>query len=182
MRVLLLCSYRALDPGEVALGLDATEDGKTLLDTQIEALLALNMEVTCVLAGAQADEQLRRCRRLTEVDMVFDTATPTNLLSNAREGAQSAPHEACFILPVEVPVPPREVWDFLHSEYAKVGFGAQESVLQTVVPGQGAPWHFGFPLLFTRQGCEQLQNTDDLAGLVDARLKYLHLAPEAKPL
>ncbi|MGZ3722893.1 MAG: hypothetical protein ACXVA9_08195 [Bdellovibrionales bacterium] len=182
MRTLLLCSYRALDEGEIALGLTRDDNGKTLLDSQIEALLALGMEVTCVLAGANADEQLRQCRRLAEVDMVFDTATPLSLLSNAREGALSAPHEACFILPVEVPVPPREVWDFLRNEYSKVGFKAEESVLQALVPAQGAPWHFGFPLLFTHQGCQCLQNTEDLAGLVDTRLKYLHLAPEPKPL
>ncbi len=182
MRVLLLCGYRALDEGEIALGLARGGDGKTLLDSQIEALLALGMEVTCVLSGANADEQLRQCRRLAEVDMVFDTAAPTTLLSNAREGALSAPHEACFILPVEVPVPARPVWDFLRNEYAKVGFNTEESVLQAFVQAQGAPWHFGFPLLFTYQGCQCLQNTEDLNGLVDTRLKYLHLAPEANPL
>jgi hypothetical protein len=185
MRTLLLCGYRKLDEAETALGLARGVSGKTILEEQIEGLLALGMEVTCVLAGTAADEQLRQCRRLADVDMVFDDSpNGTSLVSNAREGALSVPHEACFVLPVEVPVPPREVWDFLRGEYAKVGFGTEDSVLQAVipVPAQGAPWQFGFPLLFTRQGAEQLQKTPDLKGLVDARLKYLHLAPEAKPL
>jgi hypothetical protein len=183
MRTLLLCGYRPLDPGEIALGLQIGASGKTFLEEQINALLALNMEVTCVLAGASADEQLRTCRKLADVDMVFDDCpSGTTLLTNAREGALSVPHEAYFVLPVEISVPPREVWDFLRGQYAKIGFGTQESVLQAVDFGQGAPWQFGFPLLFTRQGSEVLQNSQDLSGLVDARLKYLHLAPEPKPL
>lgn len=178
MRVLLLCAYRALDDGEIALGLKRAGDGKTILDRQIEALLALGMEVTCVLAGAGADEQLRQCHRLHEVDMVFDTATPLSLLSNLREGALNAPHEACFVLPVEIPAPPKEVWDFLRNEYARAGFNAEKSVIQA----EGAPCQYGFPLLFTRQGCLQLQEYKDLQGLVDTRLSYLHLALETKPL
>ena len=182
MRVLLLCSYRALDDGEVALGLERDENGKTLIDAQIEKLLAMDMQVTCVLAGVSADEQLRQCPRLAETDMVFDTANPLNLLSNAREGAASAPHEACFVLPVEVPAPAKEVWDFLRTAYSQVGYQTETSVLQAVVPSQGAPWHFGFPLLFTFQGTRNLQDNDDLCGLVDARLKYLQLAPDRNAL
>jgi hypothetical protein len=178
MRVLLLCAYRALDEGEAPLGLKRDADGKTILDRQIEALLALDLEVTCVLAGNEAEEQLRQSPRLLEADMVFDTAKPLSLMSNLREGALNAPHEACFVLPVEIPVPPREVWDFLRNEYAKAGFNAEKSVLQA----EGAPCQHGFPLLFTFHGCQHVQNFKDLNGLVDTRLSYLHLALETKPL
>jgi molybdopterin-guanine dinucleotide biosynthesis protein A len=178
MTVLLLCSYRETDTGEAALGLTRDAEGRLLLDRQIEDLQALGFDVTCVLAGESADEQLRQCRRLREVELVFDTAAPLSLLSNAREGARSAPHEACFVLPVEVPVPAREVWDFLRTQYASIGFNAETSVIQA----EGAPCHYGFPLLFTRQGCEQLQSAENLSGLVDARLGYLRLALESKPL
>jgi len=184
MKVILLCGYRETDWRELPLGLKRDEKGVTLLDRQISVLMLYGYEVITVLAGPAADEQLRESRRLAQTDMVFDQSKKPTLLSNAREGALSAPHECCFILPVEVPAPPAEVWNRLRTEYARIGFQSEQAVIQL----GGAPLqqslapHYGFPLLFTRQGSDCLQNTEDLNGLSDARLKYLHLAPEAKSL
>lgn len=170
MRAVILCGYRGLDEGEEALGLQRNASGKTLLEVQIETLTAMRFDVTCVLSGNMADEQLRACRRLGEVEMVFDDAKNPSLLSNAREGAKSEHLEACFMLPVEIPAPPREVWDFLRGVYNKGGHDTMESAFQT-----GAS---GFPLLFTRRGVEQLQKIADLKSLLDPRLAYLPVAPE----
>jgi hypothetical protein len=99
------------------------------------------------------------------------------LISNTRSGVFAAPGEACFVLPVEVPVPPHEVWTFLYNEYGKAGFGARLALLQAVQAlNQEAPWHFGFPLLLTRFGGQLLRETPDLRSLLDTRLNYLHLA------
>jgi molybdopterin-guanine dinucleotide biosynthesis protein A len=178
MKILLLCGYRSTDASEVPLGLQRDEKRVTLLDRQISILMLFGYEVITVLSGAAADEQLRQSRRLPQTEMVFDQSVRPSLLSNAREGALSARHEACFVLPVEIPVPPAEIWNSLRNEYARIGFQTEKSVIQV----GGAAHHYGFPLLFTRQGAECLQITEDLNGLSDARLSYLHLAPEAKSL
>lgn len=172
MRVLLLCGYRTTDEMEPGLGLERDEDGTTLIDRRIVQLHELGMKVVCVVAGNVADEQLRQSLCMRDTDLVFDNSPSTSLLTNTREGAASI-NEACFVLPVEIPIAPPEHWQFLINEYAKAGFNTPDAVLQV----QGMPTDFGFPLLFTRQGCQKIQDTDGLSSLVDARLKYLHLAP-----
>lgn len=167
MKALLLCGYRALDPHETALGLECDPSGLTLIDRRIDELQSLNMKVVTVLGGETADEQLRHSRRIADTEMVFSMGR--NLLSNVREGLFALSGEACFILPVEIPPPPSATWKMLLNAYAQLGFHTEECCLQT------ANCHF--PLLLTRQGCQKLQDTTDLSSLVDARLKYLHLAP-----
>jgi hypothetical protein len=175
MRTLLLCGYRTRDENEVALGVGRDDNGETLIDRRIVQLRALGLDVVCVLAGANADEQLRYCRTIQDTELVFDTNEPMSLLSNTRAGSFAVPGDACFAIPVEVVPPPAETWGFLLNEYGKLGFGTKHGILQAVDPIQGAPWHFGFPLLITREGTKILTKTPDLRSLVDTRLKYLQL-------
>jgi hypothetical protein len=189
MKTLLLCGYRNSEQDEDILGLERDADGVTLIDRRIGQLRALDHQVVCVLAGSHADEQLRQSRLIEDCELVFDTNEPCNLISNTRSGAFVCDGEACFIWPIEIPPPPIAVWNFLRNEYGKVGFATSHAFLQTVSP-QGAPCHFGFPLLMTREGGKVLRKLSDLRSLVDTRLKTLHLEfdveaelePAVKPL
>lgn len=181
MRTLLLCGYRTSDHNEDLLGTERDAAGVTLLDRRIEQLQALGHDVIIVLAGASADEQLVHCRRIETVEMAFDnSANGGSLLSNTYAGAELFDNESCFVIPLEVVPPPAAHWRFLYNELAKIGFATPVAALQAVSP-QGAPCHYGFPLLLTRSGNSLLKETADLKSLVDARLKYLHVEfhPEA---
>lgn len=167
MKALLLCGYRTLDPSENALGLERDAEGRTLIDRRIQQLQSYGLTVVTVLAGDSADEQLRHSRMIAQTEMAF--ANGRNILANVKEGLALLKEEACFALPVEVEPPPQEVWKFLLNEYGKLGFATEQCCLQTSM--------CHFPLLLTHSGCQTLQNTEDLSSLVDARLKYVHLAP-----
>ena len=179
MKTIVLCSYRSSDHNEDALGLERDANGVSLLDRRIFQLRALGLSPVCVLAGNRADDQLRGARLLASADLVFDTNDPCSLISNTRAGAFTCDGEAAFVLPLEVPPPPLEIWNFLRNEYGKVGFATPYAFLQAV--SQGAPCHFGFPLLLTRQGGRALRETSDLKSLLDSRLLTLQLEyqPEA---
>lgn len=170
MKTLLLCGYRACDPSEPLLGTAAhADDGATLLDHRIRQLRALRHDVICVLAGAKADEVLRLCPRIQETELVFDTNEPTNLMSNLRAGTFAVPNQACFVLPLEVPLVRPEVWEFLRNEYGKLGFATAHGFLRL----ESAP--YGFPLLLSRQGVKQLTASTPIQQLNDPALNPLVL-------
>jgi hypothetical protein len=176
MKTLLLCGYRAHDNHELALGV--SQSGESLIDQRIQELLQMGHDLICVVGGAEADKQLRHCRNIQLTELVYDTNEPGTLLSNTRSGVFAAPGEACFVLPLEIPPPPPEVWTFLRNEYGKAGFASPHAMLQATLTN-GEPvtsHHFGFPLLLTRFGGQLLRETPDLRGLLDDRLKYLRLA------
>ena len=161
--------------------MDCDSMGLTRLDRQIERLLKLGMDVTCVLAGRRADEQLRHCRNIARVDMAFDD-TPESLLgltSNVKAGLTAIGRDtACFALPVEIPCPAAPVWEFLKEGWRATGMEPSISVVQAT-DAQGAPWHFGFPVLITRQGHRHIMSLQGLTSMADKRLKYLHLSYNA---
>jgi hypothetical protein len=110
------------------------------------------------------------------------------LASNFKAGLKAAPGEAFFTLPVDIPAPPVEAWSLLRDAWRALPGESDVSMLQ-VITAQGAPWHFGFPLLCTRAGNELLTQITDFQSFLDVRLKYQHvvfhhesdLAPAQKP-
>ncbi len=187
MRVILLCGYRPGD-NEIALGLERNASGVTLIDRRIIELSSRGFEVVCVLAGNRADEILRESRQLPEVEIVYDTnADAANLATNLKAGLAATEGEGCFAIPVEIPCPPSEIWEFIRQAWRRQGFHTDTSVFQIA---QGAPRHYGFPLLISRKGNGLIRKLSAFTYLLDARLKYQHLAyseeatlaPTAKPL
>jgi len=175
MKALLLCGYRASEDGEPTLGLERDSDGVTLIDRKIVQLRNQGLKVVCVLAGKTADEQLRQSRRIESCELVFDTSEPhCGLLSNVRSATFSLENEACLILPVEIPSPERTIWNFLKETLMQNRYAREASFVQITDP-EGAPWHFGFPLLLTRNGANLIRETSSLTSLIDPRLQYLHL-------
>ncbi len=179
MKTLILCGYRTAENEEAALGLERDAAGDTLIDRRIHQLRALGLEAVCVLAGRGADAQLRGSRLIENAELVFDTADHCSLASNVRAGAFTLDTQAAFILPVEIPPPALEIWNYLRNEYGKAGFATPHAFLQAV--SQGAPCHFGFPLLLTRNGGKLLRESEQMLNLVDPRLQTLQLEypPEA---
>src|SRR6185312_11324727 len=96
------------------------------------------------------------------------------LMSNLRSGARLTDGEAAYVLPVEIPPPPKALWTFLWNEYAKLGFQTPHGLLQAVT-ALGAPCHLGFPVLLTREGMDLLRRGSELDSLVDARWNSLHV-------
>lgn len=168
MTVLLLCGYRNCDPGETALGVN-------LIDQKIEELRRLGFAVVCVLSGQHADEQLRLCRRIAEVELVYDTQEEPNLATNIKAGLAGTDGSACFVLPVEVPTPPFSEWSAVREHWRRLGFHTPTWLYR-------APSQLGFPLLVTRAGNKGILDAEGFRSLVDARLKYQDLASQELPL
>lgn len=170
MKVLLLSGYRETNKDQ-ALGL---EGEKPLLENQIQSLKAMGFEVVTVVSGPAADEQLRKCPAIADGDLIFDKTEQVSLASNLRSALDATEGESCFILPVEIPAPDRKIWQSLTQELRNQGFQTKAAFLQAITP-EGAPCHFGFPLLLTRNGQDQIREIDNLHTLNDARLEYHHL-------
>lgn len=189
MKAILLSGYRTSENNEEALGIGRDQSGQRTIDRHIHQLSQLGFEVVCVLSGAHADEQLRLCPRIANTELVFDTSDHVGLASNAKAGLGATDGEGCFIIPVEVTPPSGELWRFINQEWRRLGFQVESSVLQAVDP-EGAPWHFGFPLLVTRKGNQLIREMTNFRSLTDPRLNYHHLvyqtegilAPQSKAL
>ena len=173
MKALILAGYRNDADVDDAPGLSELADGTLLLDHRIAQVEALGYTVICVLSGEAADHQIRRSRRLADVELVFDTyGADVNLVSNVRAGLKALlEHEPCFVLPVEIPCPPRAAWARLtHAAYEA---GPRVHLAQVTYDGAEATRDFGFPLLVTRFGVKELDRLPELESLADTRLEYL---------
>lgn len=171
MKTLLLAGYRALDPNEPALGLKTTDDGTLFLDQQIAALFALGADVITVVSGPQADEQVRLSQLMAETELVFDTNNELlSLASNLKAGLTAAPGDACFVLPIEVPVPSANLWNQVKESWRQGGPLAPVHVITPTLTG--AP----FPLLVTPRGNRLIRDLTGFKSLLDTRLSYLHQA------
>jgi hypothetical protein len=107
--------------------------------------------------------------------LVFDTTDHPNLASNLKAGLAGTDGAGCFALPVEVPVPPREVFATLREGWRTRGFLTETNIYQ-LLTDEGAPSHYGFPLLVTRSGNSTIKHMDGFRSLLDTRLKYSGLA------
>lgn len=167
MEALLLAGYR---PKE-ALGLETDEVGKLLLDHHIDQLKSLGLDPVVVLAGDPADEVLRKSSSLQGCELVFDANYhEANLFTNLRSGLKVT-EKACFVLPVEIPVAPENVWRQLKAELLTQGLLTSYHAFQLTTE-EGAPWHYGFPLLISTIGNKIIQNLKQPTGLTDARIRY----------
>lgn len=183
MKSILLSGYR---PG---LCLERSASGELLIDIRIHELQRLGFEAICVLAGNEADDVLRESRALMDVELVFDTHETPTLASNLKAGLHATEGEGCYTLPLEVAPPQLKIWNFLREQWRISGFQTSTTAFQTV-DAQGAPCHFGFPLLISRSGNGLVRGLTGFTSLVDTRLKYQHLvyseeatlAPSENPL
>lgn len=175
MKTILLSGYRT------GLCLESNSRGELLLDIRIQHLQRLGLEVICVLAGSEADDVLRASRTLMSVELVFDTNDHPTLASNLKAGLFATEGEGCYALPLEVVPPEFTTWQFLREQWRKAGFHTTTSAFQAV-DAQGAPCHFGFPLLISRSGNSLIRGLTGFTTLVDTRLKYQHLAPSENSL
>ncbi|MGE0528524.1 MAG: hypothetical protein AB7G93_04150 [Bdellovibrionales bacterium] len=175
MKVLLLCGYRPLHNNAVPLGMDPDPSGESiLLDHQLIGLRGLGLSPVCVLSGPGADDLLRSSRCLSDAELVYDTnADEVGLASNVKAGLAAATGEGCFILPVEIPLPPPPVWIHLKESWRREGLHTSSSHILQLVKDSGEPWGLGFPLLVTRKGNDVIQSLSPFRSLVDTRLKYL---------
>ncbi len=168
MDALLLAGYRSIFP--VPLGLEKDVLGTHLLDNQIARLKAIGLSPIVVLAGENADLVIRSSRQLEDCELVYDTnGHEANILSNIRSGLR-ATEEACFVLPVEIPMPAESHWRHLKAELIHEGFLTKIHIFQ--VGAKGAPWHFGFPILISAVGRRALLGLENPTGLSDRRLAY----------
>lgn len=180
MKTILLCGYRPQSETGIALGTETNPEGVTLLDRRIDTLKQMGMEIICVLAGSEAELQLRKCKRLVDTDLVFDTHdAEANLATNLRSGLKATNKSPCFVLPVDIPVPPADVWRALMEESRRIGTFSDAAVIQAV-DAQGAPCHFGFPLFMTRHAYKVLLDIQNFTKLQDPRLKYQQVVFQAE--
>lgn len=171
MDVLLLAGYRSAEP----LGLEPHASGRLMLDVRIEQLRHLGLSPIVVLSGNHADEQLRQVRSLEKCELVFDTnGDEATLFTNLRSGLNVA-EQACFVFPVEIPVPPEFVWKQLKTELLREGFLTDKHVFQ--LADEGAPWHYGFPILLSEVGRKVILNLKNPTGLTDPRIRYYFSSP-----
>ncbi len=169
MSVVLLCGYRRPDSGEKALF-------QSVLDSRIRQLRWLGYNVVCVVAGEFADDQLRYCPQIANCELVFDTQDEPNLATNLKAGLAGTDGSGCFVLPVEIPIPPREDWEEMRERWRANGFLTETNIYK------GVASHFGFPLLVTRKGNSTIRDLTDFRSLTDKRLKYEDLASLEQPL
>ncbi len=179
MKVLLLAGYRTSDNSEEPLGIERDTGGQRLLDARIHQLSQLGLEVITVLSGQHADDQLRLCPRIANTELVFDTSDHVCLASNVKQGLAAVGPEGCYVLPVEITPPPADVWRLLRQEWGRMGFHTESAVFQAI-DAQGAPWHFGFPLLVTTAGNNLISKISDFRSLTDPRVPYCQVIFEAQ--
>lgn len=178
MDVLLLAGYRPRQHEPIGLETDVL--GVCWIDAQIIRLRALGLSPIVVLAGHHADAVIRHSRQLEDCELVYDTnGAGANLLSNLRSGLH-ATSEACFALPVEIAAPAESHWRQLKSELTREGFATGVHIFQ--IGAEGAPWHYGFPVLISARGKKTLLKLENIAGLVDPRLVYRFSRPAALAL
>lgn len=165
MQCILLAGYRQSTTDDL-LGFKETENGSFQLREAIRGLKASGHQVTVVLSGNVADEQLLRCREIMNCELVFDThGDEANLMTNVRSGLEAVDNH-CFIFPVELTLPPPEVWKGLLAQLQMAGYATASHIFRS---------EFGhhFPLLLTRKGREVILDDTQINSFLDTKLNYI---------
>lgn len=171
MDVLLIAGYRN---DSEALGLSENQDGQIQMDLQISKLQQLGLTPIVVLAGLEADDVLRKSKKLSECELIYDThGNESSIAACVKAGLQGVEH-TCFVLPVEVPCPSKDSWVALRKAFLSTGFSTKIAMVQ-LTDTQGAPWHYGFPLFITRLGRHLMLNDEEIHSLTDPKLSYHQL-------
>lgn len=173
MKTLLLCGYHESTEQNI-LGLNRDDSERTLIDRRIQEIKRLGFEIICVFGGKYADEQLRQTMHVADTELVYDTSDTISLASNIKAGLAATDGESCYVIPVEIQPPPLEYWHGLYKELRNKGFLWPVSMLQGA-DIQGAPSHYGFPLLITRKGSQTIRDLSGFHSLLDSRLTYQHV-------
>jgi hypothetical protein len=168
MKAVLLAGYRQ---GSEVLGMSRDDAGTTLMDRRILQLKAMGLEVITVVAGLNADLQLRLSTQLAGTELVFDDHKEPSMVTNLNASLGAIDGAGAYILPVEVPPVAPSLWKSLKEEWRRVGLNSSIHVLQ-LVDAHGQFIAQGFPLLLTRKGVEEMKHLEDISTLKDPRLHW----------
>ncbi len=169
MNCLLLAGYRP-STEEDLLGFKETENGSFQLREAITSLKEMGHTVTVVLSGNIADEQLLRCREIMDCELVFDTnGEQCSLLTNVRSGLEAVDNH-CFVFPVELKIPPPQIWKGLLAQLQMVGYATASHIFRSEIGHQ-------FPLLLTRKGREVILDDTQITSFLDTKLNYIDVNP-----
>lgn len=146
------------------LGFEAVRN-TNFLGYQIDELRALRKD-PIVIIGPDGDDYLRCTKSLVDRKMVFSKHTPIDLMDQILIGLQGA-GTCAFFLPLNVPVPPANVWTNLETALAKIEYGKGPHLIRPTF--QGKP---GWPLLITPKGKDWLE---DLPEPVQETMDFLEL-------
>lgn len=166
MKLILLAGQNPLNLDEpVALCKIGDE---LLLDLQIQNAFTLGFEPLVVLDGADADTVLRSSKKISDVELVYDTNDIPSFMSNLRSGLYGTNRE-CFVLPIWQTSPVKKAWQQLTYSYHHRELQSAAHLLQPYCPiyGEMTP---GYPLFVTASGRSFLKNTKDLLSLSDVRI------------
>lgn len=131
-----------------------------LLGYQIDELRALRKD-PIVIIGPDGDDYLRCTRSLVDRKMVFTKRTPPDLFDQIQTGLQGA-GTCAFFLPLNVPVPPANVWLDLETALAKMEYGHGPHILRPSFKDQP-----GWPLLITPKGKDWLDELPDTVEVIE---------------
>ncbi len=130
-------------------------NGKHWLEHQIVQLQSLNFKkITVVLGYFYSDINEKIDFASLNVAVVLGPNPELGQFSSLRQGLKNI-SSACFILPVDVPVPTKEVWQSLGAMTA--------DVVQPTFEGRA-----GHPILISKKFCHKILNAPD-----DSRLDIL---------
>jgi hypothetical protein len=173
MKVLLLCgNYLELETHPALLDYP----GESLIDQRIGALRALGLRVCCVLSGPEAEEILKKSKRLEQTELVFDTNDPRRLASHLRSGL-FATHDDALVLPIHIAPPPRHLWLKLRTRLANLG--PDVDIVRPYIPRAGR-MELGFPWLVSRRGAEKIRSAEDTPDLDHLREYRMAILPPAE--
>lgn len=165
MNCLLLAGYRPSTKDDL-LGFKETENGSYQLRETIQNLKEMGHTVTVILSGNIADEQLLRCREIMDCELVFDTnGNEANLMTNVRSGLEAVDNH-CFVFPVELRTPPKEIWKNLLAQLQMAGYATAGHIFRSEFDHQ-------FPLLLTRKGREVILDDTQISSFLDTKLNYI---------
>lgn len=181
MRTIILAGYRQAD-AESCPWLVPAEGKTTLLEKQIQLARIITPRPVVVLAGALADEALRRCRSLEACELVFDTYdNASTLLTNLRSALYLG-MEPAIVLPAEWSFGDLQILQYMTNAVIRDGLKAPYHILQGM-DENGQLYNQGLPIIITYRGCEEVMRNKNLTGLADSALQYASIAvAPAQPL
>lgn len=121
-----------------------------LLAYQIDELRFLKKD-PIIIIGPDGDDYLSATPALIDRKMVFAREVPTTLADQVMVGLQGA-GTCAFFLPLNVPVPPAQVWHQLETALAQMEYNKGPHILRPQFNGQN-----GWPILITPLGKDWLE-------------------------
>lgn len=166
MKVILLAGYRNTSVIDCP-WLQKQED-HVILEHRIREARELSGTCVVVLSGETADEALRVCPSIEKCELIFDSSSTPNLLSNLRAALKHTGDPA-LVHPAELPLGSTDT--------------IQTMVNWAVQQGLRTPAHLvqvdeGFPCFLTFNGCQEILRNTTLTGLADPQLNREAVLPQ----